>query len=315
MYCTLESSRALQYTRLLPRVIAVSKANFMLMNSVAAAVLAAPLMTVAPSEVALRQAFPSEVALRQAFSFVAQAFPLSAVTLANGSRLKAQSDANTKWLLSLDPTRLCCLHTSAANLTCSTTGTPYKCTPSASQPACTPYPHVAYFGHFVGHYLSAMAMAYESTGSAAVKATADAVVSRLSLVQHAFGAHANETGLIHPFDVRSFQRLYDTQANCQPVCVPFYVLHKMLAGLLEQTTRAASQQAHDMAVALGDWVAQSVEGVIARAGLSGWQRVLGIEWGGMNEAMCVSRLPSRSRPRCLRPLISWLPSNKSSALD
>ena len=78
--------------------------------------------------------------------FKASPFPLSAVTLPSTSRLAVQRDANTNWLLGLDVDRLTCLYTAAANLTCSTSGWPYKCIPSAERPACDPYPHEAYFG-------------------------------------------------------------------------------------------------------------------------------------------------------------------------
>ena len=83
-----------------------------------------------------------------------------------------------------------------------------------------------------------------------MKHAGDAMVHLLSRCQHAFIA-ANQTGMLFPYDVRAFQRLYDNGANCQPVCVPFYVLHKMFAGLLDQHTRAGNAEARDMAVALG----------------------------------------------------------------
>ena len=63
------------------------------------------------------------------------------------------------------------------------------------------------------------------------------------------------------------------------MCVPFYVLHKIFAGLLDQYARAANQQALEMASALGDWVGESIEGAIARGGLRKWQGVLNTEWG------------------------------------
>ena len=62
-------------------------------------------------------------------------------------------------------------------------------------------------GHFLGHWLSATAMAYENTGDVAVKAAADKMVALLSEVQQAFGATANETGFIFPYGVASFQTL------------------------------------------------------------------------------------------------------------
>ena len=57
----------------------------------------------------------------------AEPFGLSEVTLAVGSRLREQRDANIDWLMHLEPASLTCLYTSAANLTCSSTGVPYRC--------------------------------------------------------------------------------------------------------------------------------------------------------------------------------------------
>ena len=126
-------------------------------------------------------------------------------------------------------------------------------------------------------------MAYANTGNASIKARADSVVATLAKVQGAHGTNG-EPGLLYPFDVRSFQSLYDHFGNCEPVCVPFYVLHKVFAGLLDQHSIAGNTQALGMAVQLAGWVAQSVEGAIAKHGLATWQGVLSIEWGGMNEA-------------------------------
>jgi DUF1680 family protein len=145
-------------------------------------------------------------------------------------------------------------------------------------------------GHFLGHYLSATAMAYQSTGNSSIKTRADSIINTLSKVQAAFGANqhgmnGNQTGLIYPFDVRSFSNLYAGDSGCAPVCVPFYVLHKVFAGLLDQHTLAGNAQALPMAIALAGWVTQSVEGIIAKAGMARWQGVLNTEWGGMNEAL------------------------------
>eukprot|EP00729_Bicosta_minor_P000111 gene111-20362_t len=220
-------------------------------------------------------------------------FSLADVELMDGSRLAAQRDDNTEWLMGLEVDRLTCLYTAAANLTCSTTGWPYKCIASPQRPACDPYPHQAYFGHYLGHYLSAIAMAYENTGNTTLKKRGDAVVSILANVQSAQGENGQQ-GLIYPYDITSFSNLYDKApttsggddgGNCQPVCVPFYVLHKVLAGLLDQHTRAHNPQALGMATALADWVAQSVEGAVARGGIAKWQGVLNTEWGGMNDVL------------------------------
>ena len=87
--------------------------------------LAVVQVTCAPLQ-SLAMATAPHASLSSPPALKAEPFPLSSVTLAPGSRLKEQMDANTHWLLSLDAVRLSCLYTSAANLTCSTDGTPYR---------------------------------------------------------------------------------------------------------------------------------------------------------------------------------------------
>jgi hypothetical protein len=214
-------------------------------------------------------------------------FELSQVTLTPGSRLATQMDANTDWLLGLNESRLTCIYTSAANLTCSSTGVPYKCVAGSEKPLCEPYAHPQYYGHFLGHYLSATALTFANSGNGSIKARADSIVSTLAKAQAAHTANGQK-GFLFPYDVRSFQNLYDKGSpggNCEPVCVPFYVLHKLLAGLLDQHTHAANPAALGMATQLADWVTQSVEAQIKAAGILKWQGVLDTEWGGLNEAL------------------------------
>ena len=56
------------------------------------------------------------------------------------------------------------------------------------------------------------------------------VLSTLGQVGQAFAA-AGEPGLVYPYDITSFQKLFDEApagpggdggGNCKPVCVPFY---------------------------------------------------------------------------------------------
>ena len=216
----------------------------------------------------------------------AEPIGLASVALEPGSRLFEQRAANSDRLLNLDPARLTCLYTSGANITCSTSGTPYHCTATAQQSVCTPYGHPRYYGHYLGHYLSAVAMTYEATGNVAMKERGDDIVSTLAKCQAAHTANG-EPGLLYPYDVRSFQNLYDKapSGNCQPICVPFYVVHKTLAGMLDQHTRAGNAQALGVAAAMANWTRHSVEGMISRWGINKWQMVLDTEWGGMNEGL------------------------------
>ena len=150
-------------------------------------------------------------------------------------------------------------------------------------------------------------MAYENTQNASIKERGDLIVSTLAKVQVAHGKNpaGAQTGLVYPFDVRSFQNLYDKAqmgpggdggGNCEPICVPFYVMHKVLAGMIDQNTRAGNAQALEVANGMAAWTHQSVEGMIKQWGEQKWQGVLDTEWGGMN-GECRSGRLGRTVPR------------------
>ena len=205
-------------------------------------------------------------------------FPLSAITLDPASALFTSRARNARYMLSLDSARLTCLFTAAANLT----GT-------FAQPTCQPYDHPQYFGHYFGHYLSAVAIYLEGAGvaaspaGAAMAAKLEVLLDAVEAVQGAWGA-AGQRGFFYPYSPTSFDTL-EAGRNCDPVCVPYYVLHKSLAGLLDLATRLGSARARAAAVALGDWVVARVAGVLAAGGQAQWQAVLGTEWGGMNDGL------------------------------
>ena len=67
--------------------------------------------------------------------------------------------------------------------------------------------------------------------------------------------------------------------------VPFYTLHKLMAGLLAQQKLAGSALAGEMVVSMAGWVGRRVERTLAAGGEALWQRVLLTEWGGMNDVL------------------------------
>ena len=143
--------------------------------------------------------------------------PLSQVTLAPGSRLATIFDRNTDFLLNLNSTRLMCLYTSAANIT----GT-------FARPTCNAYGHPQYYGHYLGHWLSATAMVVEVSGSAAAVAKNAEIVKGIAAVQDAWTG-IGMAGYVFPYSIVSWANLFGNPSrNCDPVCVPFYVYHKML---------------------------------------------------------------------------------------
>jgi len=180
---------------------------------------------------------------------------------------------NLDFLVGLDSTRLACLYTSAANIT----GT-------FTNPTCRAYDHPQYWGHYLGHYLSASALSWASTGNTTIRVKSAGIVTNLGKCQQAWTA-IGHPGYLFPYDPIVFARLERPPGNCQPVCVPFYVLHKMMAGLLDQYTLADNQEAFQILLRIAKWVQTEVEGVLSRGGENLWQRVLDTEWGGMNEVL------------------------------
>lgn len=67
--------------------------------------------------------------------------------------------------------------------------------------------------------------------------------------------------------------------------MPYYTLHKIMAGLLDQHQLAANSDALGMVVKLADWVVDRVKLTLETGGQELWQCVLQTEWGGMNEVM------------------------------
>lgn len=109
---------------------------------------------------------------------------------ANSLYGKAQA-RNRDYLLSLDVSQLVCDYTSSANLTkCEEPGCPSKGN-SSSLPPCTRLPGDmmlgSYYGHYVGHWLSAMAFEYNNSGDLKVYTKSASVIARLVACQTAWG--------------------------------------------------------------------------------------------------------------------------------
>lgn len=92
--------------------------------------------------------------------------------------------------------------------------------------------------------------------------------------------NAGQPGFLFPYSPIAFYHLEHPPGNCQPVCVPWYVFHKMLAGLLDQALLAGQPAALEMAIAMATWTRANIEGVLERGGQALWQTVLDTEWGG-----------------------------------
>ena len=79
-------------------------------------------------------------------------------------------------------------------------------------------------------------MAFAATGDSAMKARGDQIVDTLAEVQAAHG-RLGDPGLLFPYSSEGFAYLFELQPyNRKYPHVPFYVMHKMLAGMLDQVS-------------------------------------------------------------------------------
>ncbi|PNW84899.1 hypothetical protein CHLRE_03g163150v5 [Chlamydomonas reinhardtii] len=131
-------------------------------------------------------------------------------------------------------------------------------------------------GHFVGHYLSALSLAWAGTGNSAFKTRLDLMVSELGKVQEKLG-----TGYLSAFPTSWFDRVESLQA----VWAPYYTIHKIIAGLVDAHELAGHPSALTMATRMVDYHWNRTQAVISKKGAKHWQKVLEFEYGGMNEIL------------------------------
>jgi len=193
------------------------------------------------------------------------ALPLNAVELLD-SPFRDNQARNTAYLLFLDPERM--LRSFRLNYGQPTTAAP---TGGWERPASE------IRGHTTGHLLSALALTYANTGNEAALTRGRYLVSQLAGLQ----ARARQAGF-HAGYLSAFPEVYfDWMENNQPVWSPYYMIHKYLAGLIDQYQLAGDGQALEVAMKLADWV----DWRTSRLSYAHMQTVLGYEFGGLPEAL------------------------------
>lgn len=195
----------------------------------------------------------------------AYAFDLKEVRLLDGPFREAML-RDQKFLLSIDADRL--LHTFRINA-----GLPSSAKPLGGWEA----PDVELRGHSLGHFMSACALMYSSTGDERFKVKADAIVTELTKIQQALTSRGFHAGYLSAFPEEFFDRV---DAH-QKVWAPYYTLHKIMAGLLDVYIHCNNRQALDVLTRLADWVKFRVD----RLSDEQQQRALETEFGGMNEVL------------------------------
>jgi DUF1680 family protein len=193
------------------------------------------------------------------------ALPLRDVQLLDGP-FRGNQGRNTAYLLFLDPERM--LRSFRVNY-----GLPTSARPCGGweQPASEVR------GHTTGHLMSALALTYANTGHEGALAHGRYLVSQLA----AFQARAPQAGF-RPGYLSAFPEVYfDWMEEGRNAWSPYYMIHKYLAGLIDQFQLAGNAQALDVAVKLGDWV----DWRTSRLSYAHMQAVLEYEYGGLPEAL------------------------------
>ena len=189
-----------------------------------------------------------------------QPFPLSAVRLLDGAFRQAQ-EWNRGYLNRLPVDRL--VHNFRLNAGLGSTAQPL---------GGWEEPKGELRGHFTGHFLSACALMYGSTGDAAIKAKGDEIVAELAKCQAKLAG-----GYLSAFPTEFFDRVRARRR----VWAPFYTVHKIMAGMLDMYVHAGNRQALEVLKGMSAW-ADNWSAALAEPHM---QAVLTTEYGGMNDIL------------------------------
>ena len=163
-------------------------------------------------------------------------------------------------------------------------------------------------GHSTGHFLSALATAYASTGEAAYKEKMDYMVTELGKLQAmSKGDPAKfETkctpkdaaqekwskdpstwgeGFLSAYSPDQFA-LLEQYTPYATIWAPYYTLHKIVAGLIDCYEYGGNEEALDIAKGIGTWIYRRLEGCTTEEQREKmWGMYIAGEYGGMNESL------------------------------
>ena len=204
-------------------------------------------------------ALAADPSAKEAAAMKVKPFPLRQVRLV-GPLWKECMERDLKYLNDLDANRL--LHNFRVQAGVPSTAQPLG---GWEEPKCE------LRGHFTGHYLTAYALMYASTGDEKIKAKADRMVAELTKCQE-------PSGYLSAFPEEFFDRVEAGKG----VWAPYYTIHKIMAGLLDMHQLCGNTQALEMLKGMAayfkgrcDKLSDGQMGVVMRC-----------EFGGMNEVLC-----------------------------
>jgi len=141
-------------------------------------------------------------------------------------------------------------------------------------------------GHYGGHFLSMVSLAYASTGETVLRDKVDQIVEGLGEVQAALAAMGrfSHPGFLAAYGEWQFSQL-EKYAPYGEIWAPYYTCHKIMAGLVEAYRLAGNDQALEIATSMAAWVHSRLS-VLPQSQLDRmWGIYIAGEYGGMNEAL------------------------------
>lgn len=126
-------------------------------------------------------------------------------------------------------------------------------------------------GHTTGHLLSAYALIYAATGSEIFKLKGDSLVNGLTEVQNAL-----KGGYLSAFP----EELINRNIRGKSVWAPWYTLHKLYSGLIDQYLYADNLQALKVVTKMGDWAYNKLKPLTEETR----KLMIRNEFGGINES-------------------------------
>ncbi|PYX75670.1 MAG: hypothetical protein DMG78_03565, partial [Acidobacteria bacterium] len=229
---------------------------------------------VLPLRAAARNENPAQLAESKTVKL--NPLPLDHVRLTGGP-LKAAQEADAKYLLELQPDRMLAFLRQRAGLK-----------PKAEGYGGWDGPKRNLTGHIAGHYLSAVSLMWAATGDARFKDRANYIVDQLKEIQDAQG-----DGYIGALEdgqgVDGKQRFVDLSNgviksggfDLNGLWSPWYVEHKLFAGLRDAYRYTGNETALQVEIKFAGWV----EKILSKLDDDQLQRMLGTEFGGMNEVL------------------------------
>jgi DUF1680 family protein len=202
--------------------------------------------------------------------------PLSSVRLTGGPLKRAQ-DLDGEYLLELQPDRMLAYLRERAGLKPKAEG--YGGWDGSGRQLT---------GHIAGHYLSAVSLMWAATGDPRYKDRADYMVAGLKEIQDAqkdgyLGALMDDKGVDGKVRFQDLSKgvIRSGGFDLNGLWSPWYVEHKIFAGLRDAYRYTGNRTALDVEVKFAGWV----ENILAPLNDDQIQKMLATEFGGMNEVL------------------------------